>query len=168
MMATAILTQARLKELLHYDPDTGLFTWLQPANRFSMVKSGDRAGALNARGYIHIKVEGKSYKAHRLAWLYVHGRWPEPAVDHINRDKADNRLCNLRQTNQLGNMQNKSAYRSNSSGYTGVSWHKQSQKWAAQIQYNGRNKHLGLFACPGQAHAAYLRARVEINANAHL
>lgn len=159
-MARKILTQERLKELLNYDPATGVFTWLKPVNRYSMVKPGDRAGCLHKRGYIHIKVDGDCYKAHRLAWLYVHGRWPEPSIDHINRDKADNRLVNLRETDQLGNMQNKGAYRSNTSGYTGVSWNKQRQAWTAQIQFNRKNKHLGVFATPEQAFEAYQLAKL--------
>jgi hypothetical protein len=161
-MARKILTQERLKELLNYDPATGVFTWLKPVNRYSMVKPGDRAGCLHKRGYIHIKVDGDCYKAHRLAWLYVHGRWPEPSIDHINRDKADNRLVNLRETDQLGNMQNKGAYRSNTSGYTGVSWNKQRNKWSAQIQFDGKLRGLGFFDDPAEAAVAYQRARTSL------
>lgn len=161
-MATKILTQARLKELLHYDPSTGQFTWLKPANRFSQVKPGDPAGALHARGYIHIKVDGAAYKAHRLAWLYMYGCWPNPAVDHINRVKTDNWIANLREADQLRNMQNKSCYKSNTSGYTGVTAHRNTGKWVAQIQVNKRNKHIGIYDTPELAALAYQRAKEQL------
>jgi hypothetical protein len=163
-MATKILTQKRLKELLQYNPDTGRFTWLQPSNRFSQVRPGDPAGSLHKRGYVHIKVDWQSYKAHRLAWLYVHGRWPEPAIDHINRDKADNRLVNLREADQLRNMQNKSIYARNTSGYTGVSPHRDTGKWVAQLQVNRRNHHIGIFETPELAALAYRRAKEQLTA----
>lgn len=162
-MATKILTQDRLKELLHYDPATGVFTWLKPCSRFSQVTPGDPAGCVHARGYIHIKVDGVAYKAHRLAWLYTHGRWPEPTIDHINRIKTDNRIANLREVDQLGNMQNKGQYRNNTSGYIGVSKHS-SGKWAAQIQVNRKNRHLGLFATPELASDAYQAAKRQMAA----
>lgn len=161
-MATNILTQERLQELLNYDSATGIFTWIKPCSRFSQVKPGDQAGCLHVRGYIHIKIDGGAYKAHRLAWLYTHGRWPNPAIDHINRDKADNRLANLRETNQLGNMQNKGIYRNNKSGFAGVCHHKQSGKWMAQLQVNGKNRHLGLFDTPELAAVAYQEAKAQI------
>lgn len=158
-MARKILTQSRLQELLHYDSETGNFTWIKPCSRFSQVTPGEKAGTVHCRGYIHIKVDGQSYKAHRLAWLYMHGRWPHPAIDHINRVKTDNRIANLRETDQLGNMQNKGMYRNNSSGYTGVSWHKQRRKWAAQLQVNGKNRFIGMFDTPEQAAVAYQQAK---------
>lgn len=158
-MAAKILTQDRLKELLHYDPATGIFTWLRPCNRFSQVKPGDFAGALHKRGYIHIKVEGRCYKAHRLAWLYVYGRWPAPAIDHINRDKKDNRLTNLREVTHLKNMQNKSIYRQNVSGRPGVTPHRNTGRWVAQVQVNHRNHYLGIFDTPELAANAYHEAR---------
>jgi len=157
-MATKILTQDRLKELLHYDPATGVFTWIKPCSRFSQINSGDPAGCLHGRGYVHIKVEGAAYKAHRLAWLYVYGRWPNPAVDHINRIKTDNRIANLRETNQFGNMQNKGMYKNNKSGHIGVSRHKDG-RWIAQIQFNGKRKHLGIYGTPELAAAAYQSAK---------
>lgn len=162
-MATEILTQSLLKNVLRYEPDTGHFYWIAPCSRFSMVKPGQRAGSLHSRGYIVLKVYGRSYRAHRLAWFYVHGEWPHPEIDHINRNKIDNRIANLRVTDHLGNMQNKGLYRSNSSGYTGVSWHKQRGKWVAQIQVAKRNHHIGFFDDPSTAHAAYLRVKGQIS-----
>jgi hypothetical protein len=160
-MATKILTQDRLKELLHYDPATGAFTWLKPCSRFSQIKPGDAAGCIHSRGYVHIKVEGRAYKAHRLAWLYVYGRWPNPAIDHINRIKTDNRIANLRETDQLGNMQNKSKYQRNQAGYLGVS-RLPSGRYVAQLQVAKKNHYLGVYDTPELASDAYQRAKLQI------
>lgn len=93
-MAKADLTPERLRELLEYDPETGKFTWLR--NRAFKALGGTHAGYLNSNGYLRITVDDVSYAAHRLAWLYVHGRWPDKTIDHINRNKQDNRIANLR------------------------------------------------------------------------
>lgn len=168
-MATQILTQAMLKDVLRYEPSTGHFYWIKPCNRFSQITVGAKAGTLHKRGYVHIKVYGKSYKAHRLAWLYTHGRWPNPAIDHINQVKSDNRIENLREADQLQNMQNKPKYRTNSSGYIGVTWHKDRKKWLAQFAYCNKNHYLGLFDDPAEAAKAYALAKQRItNANANL
>lgn len=160
-MATKILTQERLHELLAYDPDTGIFTWRKPCSRFSQIKASDPAGSVHSRGYVHIKVEGRAYKAHRLAWLYVYGRWPDPALDHINRIKTDNRIVNLREADQLGNMQNKGIYQNNKAGYVGVS-RIPSGRYVAQLQIAKKNHHLGVFDTPELASEAYQRAKSQI------
>lgn len=160
-MATNILTQERLRELLDYDPDTGNFTWRKPCNRFSQIKAGDPAGCIHPRGYVHIKIEGSAYKAHRLAWLYVYGRWPNPAIDHINRVKTDNRISNLRETDQLGNMQNKGIYRNNKVGYIGVS-RARNGRYVAQLQVAKKNRHLGVFDTPELASEAYQLAKSQV------
>jgi hypothetical protein len=162
-MATKILTQKRLHELLAYDPDTGIFTWRKPCSRFSQIKAGDPAGCVHSRGYVHIKVEGRAYKAHTLAWLYVYGRWPVPALDHINRIKTDNRICNLCETDQLGNMQNKGMYKNNKSGHIGVCAHSNG-RWVAQLQVAGKNHYLGIFNTPEDASAAYQSAKIRLSA----
>lgn len=99
-----MLTQDRLKELLHYDEDTGMFTWIVSTAR--CVKVGDIAGSKNGKGYLHIMVDKRIYLAHRLAFLYVHGRFPE-FTDHINWIRDDNRISNLREVTQQENNQNK-------------------------------------------------------------
>lgn len=135
------LTQARLKELLHYCPETGRFTWLKPRG----VAKGSSPGAMNGNGYIQIKIDYRRYMAHRLAWLYIYGEFPSDMLDHINRIKTDNRLENLRLATNSENQQNAGLSKGNTSGAKGVSWHKVSGCWRVQIRAGGKKKHIGSF-----------------------
>ena len=138
------LSAEKLRELLHYEPETGIFTWkVRAANN---VKVGDVAGSQNGWGYLQIRVLSRAYKAHRLAWLYMHSNWPKDQLDHINRNKADNRVANLRDVSHKQNMQNKSKSSNNTSGHPGVSWNKQNSKWRAYIAHNRKQIHLGYFS----------------------
>lgn len=138
------LTQEHLKTLLEYDPDTGQFVWLtdRPGGR---VKAGDVAGTTHYSGYRYVTVSGITVTEHRLAWFYVYGRWPSGDIDHINRLRGDNRLCNLRETTRAENCQNQPLRKSNKSGVTGVYYHKMSAKWAASISINKKQIHLGVY-----------------------
>lgn len=147
-----MLTQEKLKELLHYCPDTGVFTWRVAASK--RVRVGEVAGSFNTLGYARIAVNGKLYGSHRLAWLYMHGEFPTDHIDHINRVPGDNRLCNLRAATQSENMQNKSQYRNNKSGHIGVSWKKSAKKWMAWIDVNCKTIYLGYFTDISEAIAA--------------
>jgi len=152
-MATAI-TPERLRELLHYNPDTGVFTWR--ASRGHLA-AGRIAGYGNGRGYIQIKVDDRAYVAHRLAWLYMHGRFPSAQLDHINGVRGDNRIANLREASQSENQQNIKGARRGSATRLGVSFAK--GKWRAEIQVNGRRTNLGHYPTEDSAHAAYLSAK---------
>lgn len=144
IIARPELTAEKLRELLHYDQETGIFTWkVSTSNR---VKVGDVAGCPDGHGYLLISVQSRLYKAHRLAWLYVSGTWPTDQIDHINRNKTDNRITNLRDVTQKQNLQNKSKRSDNTSGYPGVSWHKSYSKWVARIKHNYKDIHLGYFS----------------------
>lgn len=151
------ITQARLKELLDYDPLTGLFT-RRVCVRYRPFKIGDVAGTVNKLGYVIIQIDGRLYKAHRLAWLYTTGEFPKECIDHINRCAGDNRWENLREATHAQNMQNKRMRKDNVSGYVGVSWKSESKKWYAQIDVDGRCIFLGYFADPEAAYRAYLAA----------
>lgn len=134
-----MITQEELKEQLKYNKKTGIFTWLV-ANS-NNVQIGDIAGYKNKRGYIYIGINGKIYRAHRLAWLYVHGYMPENGLDHRNRKPWDNRIKNLREVSQQCNMRNsKGIYKSNTSGVKGVYWYKRTNKWHAQMGIGYKNK----------------------------
>lgn len=142
LISESELTQEHLKEVLEYDPETGIFRWKVSHSR---VRAGAIAGTLNPRGYIQIMVDGRCYQAHRLGWFYVHGNMPPNEIDHINHIRDDNRLCNLRLATHTENQRNLSIQRNNSSGFAGVSWNKSSKKWKAQIQINGKQQHIGYF-----------------------
>jgi len=138
-----MLTQSRLKEVLSYDPETGKF--VRKVSRSNSVKVGSVAGTLSPLGYTQIRVDGKRYLAHRLAWLYTHGYFPENQIDHLNGIRNDNRIKNLREVSNACNLQNTKIRSDNTSGFPGVYWHKQRRKWGAYIQIQGKPYHLGLY-----------------------
>lgn len=146
------LTAEYLRSILNYDPATGVFTWkVRTANN---VKAGDIAGSLDGDGYLLIGVQSRVHSAHRLAWLYVYGTWPEDQIDHINRIRTDNRISNLREVSHKQNSQNASKRSDNTSGHPGVCWLKQSSKWRARIMHSYKMIHLGCFTTLEEAIAA--------------
>lgn len=153
------LTAEGLKNLLHYDSGTGHFTWIKRCGKRGVV--GKVAGTVDFGGYVVITINGKRHKAHRLAWLYVHGRWPAVAMDHINGVRTDNRLENLREANWSENQHNRKRQRNNQSGYMGVSWDRHARKWRAGIRAGGRSENLGGYDTPEEAHSAYLAAKAQ-------
>ena len=148
--------------LLTYCSDTGMFTWKEkPAVGVSV---GSQAGSISRTGYRRIRIRGKGCQAHRLAWLLVKGVWPEGHIDHINGDRMDNRISNLRQVTCQQNAENRrSPSASNKSGYLGVSWCATDKKWKAQIFSRGKCKSLGRFDSAEIAHQAYLSAKRAIH-----
>jgi len=160
----AELTQEKLKSLLYYSKDTGLFFWRN--QRRPAINPWDQAGNRNVRGYVQLTINQFNYLAHRLAWLYVNGEWPSEQIDHIDTDKSNNRWANLREATASENQQNqRSAPKSKeSSRLLGVSWSKASRKWTAQIKLNGKKIYLGLFDSEQAAHEAYVAAKREIHA----
>lgn len=152
------LTRERLSQVMGYDPETGLFTRLiNTANR----PVGEVAGTLKSSGYILLDIDGHRYRAHRLAWLYMTGAWPSLDVDHRNRVRSDNRWDNLREATCVQNGANSPKKRFNRSGYKGVYWNKQRGKWAAKINPNRKQVHLGFYDRVEDAAAAYERAAPE-------
>lgn len=156
-----MLTQGRLKELLHYDHETGVFTWV--VKKGSRATKGSVAGWVDKDGYICITVDKRKYKSHRLAWLYVYGEWPISQIDHINRSTGDNRLSNLREATGLLNQQNRKTPSSNTSGHTGVNWHKASSKWIARITVNYKMVYLGVFEEINDAIKCYAEAKQKLH-----
>jgi len=160
------LDSKRLKEILDYNPETGIFTWKK--HRKS-TKIGHVAGYKRPDGYIRIMINNKSFLAHRLAWLYIHQEWPKGIIDHKNNIRHDNFLSNLRDTNQAINLQNQSKASSrNKSGFLGVSWSKTMNKWQSQICANRTIYHLGYFKSPEEAHTVYLLKKKELHPTATL
>lgn len=152
------LTAARVRELLDYNPETGEFRWRLSNSKRAPV--GAVAGVIS-RGYRLIRIDGCLYRGHRLAWLHVHGHWPVAEIDHVNLDKADNRIANLREASRSQQLANQGRRRDNTSGFKGAFWEASRRKWQAYIQVNGRRIHLGRFATPEAAHAAYVTAAAE-------
>jgi hypothetical protein len=154
-MATNILTQARLKELLHYNSATGIFTWRQSQGT---RRKNAIAGSRHPKGYINISIDSKLHQAHRLVWLYEYGCFPDGEIDHINRVRFDNRRVNIQVATRSQNTQNTGLQRNNISGHRGVGWNKQHQKWRARININGVKIWLGNFHTVEAAVAAYTNA----------
>lgn len=155
-MAKADLTAERLRELLHYDQNTGVFTRLLKTSPTSNV--GDIAGYRAKDGYHAIWLCGRTYYAHRLAWLHVHGVWPAADIDHINGKRSDNRFTNLRDVPRSINCQNqRSPHRRSASGVLGVS--RNNKRWMATIEVAGVVMYLGTYDTIESAHAAYVSAK---------
>lgn len=155
------ITQQRLKEVLRYDPDTGVFTWKVKVSDKVVLHS--RAGQQRADGYRLIGLDGGRYLEHRLALLWADGAWPTGYVDHINGDPTDNRVENLRKCSQAENLQNTLGVSKSRHLPKGVGWHTLRGKWRAYIGQAGKSQHLGLFSTPEQAHQAYLAAKAQLH-----
>jgi len=160
-MSDCILTAELLREQLAYDPDTGVFTRIR--ENHPKFKPGQPAGSVDHYGYVVISLANVARKAHRLAWLYVYGEWPTGPLDHINGVKSDNRISNLRLACMTGNSTNRGRFKNNTSGYKGVSFNKQNNKWSAHVQAGGKKQHLGYFKTPEEAYSAYCATAASIH-----
>ena len=158
------LTADTVRALLVYDTSTGVFVWRHNADRsiqWNARYAGKLAGASDVKGYQVITIDRKAYKAHRLAYLYVYGRFPHNDIDHANGNKSDNRIENLREATRSQNCANKGLVCTNTSGVKGVSWKRQLRKWCASIKVNRTAIHLGYFNDQNAAQAAYAKAAKE-------
>lgn len=148
-----MITADRLREIVNYDPDTGVFQWKHSHYR---MRPDRTLGSPDRDGYLQARVENTTQKLHRLAWLYVHGRWPAKWIDHVNGNPGDNRITNLREATISENHRNRRPY--GSSGFKGVCWNALRHKWQASIKFGERNTYLGLFETAEEAHRAYCEA----------
>lgn len=151
------LTVEYARKCISYDPSSGIFT-----SRLFMGSGkrlpGDPLGSVGSHGYMTTMVAGRAYLLHRLAWFMVHGRWPKEAIDHIDQNKLNNRLSNLRECTLGENNWNLPLSPLNSSGVTGVHWDKRSGRWMATIRADGKTKYLGKFKQKDDAASAYQSA----------
>jgi hypothetical protein len=147
------LTQDELKRLLSYDLNTGNFTWNISKKGINLDKS---AGSIHANdGYCRIRIDGVPYSAHRLAWLYVHGSWPKVVIDHIDGDRSNNRLSNLREATLRQNQFNRKVKCTSSTGVKGVSLDRRGKRFQVQIKIEGVKKFIGYFNTISEGAAAY-------------
>lgn len=153
ILEDAYMTQDKLKELLHYNPISGLFTWLKSPNR--KISIGSVAGTLSTCGYIKIKLCKRQYPAHRLAFIYMNGTVTKNFIDHIDRNPSNNAFENLRECTSSQNLFNTQKRVNNTSGYKGVFWHKKDCRWVASATVKGVKKHLGNFLKIENAALAY-------------
>lgn len=159
-MAAHIITAERLRELLHYNPDTGIFTWR--VGRRGKARKGSVAGCPTGYGYLTIRVDWVMYQAHRLAWIYMTGSMPQWTIDHKDGDRVNNRFANLRDVPSRVNNENvRAPYKTKSERQhmLGVQPVALSGKWVSRIRVNGREHYLGAFRYEWAAHLAYLFAK---------
>lgn len=159
-----MLDTNRLKEMLSYDPLTGLLTWkTRPVHHFKRERdckswntryAGRITGCPDPNGYLRVNIRGTPYLAHQLAWAIYYGEFI-PFIDHKNLIHSDNKISNLRECTKSQNQHNRTVNTNNTSGYKGVCFHRQNGKWRAYIVLNWKQKHLGLFDTPEEAHRAY-------------
>jgi hypothetical protein len=155
-----MVTQERLHELFRYDPETGeLWHKKKNSNRSIM----NRPVGCKRDGYLVARIDGKTLSLHRVIWVYVYGKLPEYDIDHINMDRADNRLSNLREATRSKNMMNTLAHRDSRSGVKGVCWHKAAQKWFARVSKDGGTINVGLFETKEQAAEAVQKCREKMH-----
>ena len=150
----SMIEEQRILDALSYDSEWGDFVYKPGVHG---KKPGTKAGYISNQGYVRIKLNGKQYQGHRLAWLFYYGEWPDDVLDHINGNRADNRICNLRLSTVRGNNQNRAVHRS---GRTVGVRRRGEKSWEATIWYDGKNHHIGTFKTEQAAHDAY-RAEVE-------
>jgi hypothetical protein len=151
---------ARVRELLDYNPRTGIFKWRVSRGT---AKAGSVAGWTHSAGYVYIRVDGIDYKAHRLAWLHYYGVAPADLIDHKDRDNGNNRINNLREATHAQNQQNKKVYANNKSGHKGVSWYPLRRKWRVRIQHNTKPILVGFFDTIEEA----IKARKKVEKKLH-
>lgn len=152
-----MLTQEQIKRVLHYNKDSGVFTWLQPVAK--RIAIGDVAGNHDRKGYVRIRFKGVLYHAHRLAWLYVYGEYPVVDIDHVDCNKSNNSIKNLRLATKSDNATNRPLQINNTSGVKGVRWHKRDRVWTASFVFRRKTVYVGSFSSKESAEIAIKRAR---------
>lgn len=163
-----MLTHSRLMEVISYDAQMGLFFWLgKTCSKHNNFKGGAPIDTTDNKGYLSVKIDGVRYRLHTLAWLYVHGQYPENFIDHINGCKSDNRFCNLREVTGSQNQWNTSLRADNTSGVKGVSWKKDVGKWRARCAKNGKTFELGYFTTVEEAKQVIQKFREENHGEYH-
>lgn len=163
MASSASITAERLRELYSYNPETGQFIHMRGTGR---GRIGAVAGTARANGYLTINVDGVRCYAHRAAWLYMTGEWPQSLIDHIDRNRLNNRWINLRSATAAQNQMNKSSRRNSYSRFVGVTFCKKRKKWKAQIGIDRKMFNLGYFLSEQDAAKAYAAVKPKFHQQA--
>lgn len=154
-----VLTQKRLKEVCDYDPNTGSLLWKEPGKKRVV---GERVGSLGSHGYLETSIDYHRCLVHRLVWLWHHGEFPAEHTDHINHDRVDNRIENLRSvTNRQNNFNQRKRIKRTSSRYKGVSWNTRRRKWKAAIKLGNKHLTIGYYASEFEAALKYNQVATE-------
>jgi hypothetical protein len=165
-MAAPIVSIDRLRLVLSYDKTTGVFERLIKVNRNSVI--GEEVGSVNrVNGYRYIRIDGRAYLHHRLAWFYVHGQWPDDQIDHIDGNRLNNSVVNLRPASSKQNRENRELSTSNKTGYRGVFYRKDKDKYRASVKHNGKSQHLGYFNTAEEAAVVAKNARARLFTHDH-
>jgi hypothetical protein len=155
------LTAEYVRQIFEYNPITGILIWkIKPAK---YINPGTKAGNIDSRGHMTVRIRGKGYLIHRIAWLYMTGSWPDQEIDHIDRNRANNSWANLREATSTQNQYNSSKHKDNTTGFKGVCYHKRDRKYTAQIMKSGKLLHLGYFNTPEEASKAYNEASKQLH-----
>jgi len=158
------ISAERVRELLNYCPETGIFTRAITTGYRGIHKAGDVVGTTRPNGYVYVGIERRQYAAHRLAWVIMHGKWPSADIDHIDGNRNNNKFTNLREATRSENNQNiRKARKHNVSNLLGVSFRKDTKKFQSRIVIDGKTIRLGCFHFAEEAHLAYLKAKSEIH-----
>lgn len=158
-----MITYTKAVELFDCNPTAGVLKWTLAGPR---KVRGKLAGCVNGNGYMLIQINNRKYCVHRIVWLIVHGKWPKGEIDHINGNRADNRLVNLREVTRQENCQNAALCSNNTSGVAGVHWHKRNKKWVARLRIGGKRINLGHYS--DWWHAVCARKDAEFDHGYHL
>ena len=137
------MTRDDIKHLFDWCPESGVLRWKSPTS--NRVKAGDVAGNLDSKGYYRVGLHGAQYRLHRVIWLLAYGEWPKGEIDHIDGNRINNSISNLRCVSHKRNSRNCKLSKNNTSGHIGITWHKKAGKWMASVSIDGRQQHLGLF-----------------------
>lgn len=151
---------SKLKNEINYDPITGLFEWA----RLGKGRRKNKVGSLEPDGYVRLRINGVNYPAHRVAWYLTHGEWPDKEIDHIDGNRSNNAIINLRLATRSQNCQNRVANHNSTSKYKGVSWDSSRNKWIVSIYVDGHTKHLGRYTSEEKAREKFIEASKALHA----